>query len=199
MTFLEFKGIVQRFTKVNSTDASVLALIGDAINIAMYDLARENKFTELLKSNVTLTIDNAGTPAQLPIDLLDVERIRYTDGDTLVTWRLFPRRGLIPPAPTYGKPRAYELIQDSVTTNQQDVIYEPFIGISVSDRMALDYYKAPAILVNDGDAPVTLTWDNEIIKRAEHYVLTYMNKPEQAKALWMTKLEQMANPTPPQS
>jgi hypothetical protein len=130
--------------------------------------------------------------------MLEVERIRYYDSISSKTWKLFPRRGLVPPAEVYGKPRAFELVQDPVTPSQQDVIYEPFSTVQATDKLLLTYWRAPNRLSLDADVPVTLQWDNEIIKRAEFYVLTHLNKMDQAKALWQTKLEQM-NPTPPQS
>src|SRR5687768_15864784 len=149
MTFLEFQSKVQRLTKTSTRDAALVSLTKDAINVALYDVAREQKWPELLTVRHELDLATAvdGTPITVPTDFIELERVKYSSGN--YKWRLFPVGSVLPPQLVPGKPREYQL----VSGNPISIVVDPYTAIVAEDQLLIDYYKAPAELVADGDEP----------------------------------------------
>lgn len=191
MTFQEFQAKVQRVAKINSRDETLVTLIKDAINVALYDIAREQKWAELLVLRHSLDLTNAasGTLITIPADFIEAERLRYKVGTQI--WRLYPVGAVLPPPIISGRPREYQF----ATGSPISLSIEPYAAIEVGDSLLLDYYKSPVELVADEDAPVSNLWDNEILKRAAHYVLTYSGRTAEAQQMWQTRLLAMKQQT----
>lgn len=185
--------IVNEYCRLNVNDTALQTFVTDAVNIAFYDVARANPWPELLvqsKTNV-LTPLITNTNFALDANFMKMERVRYTSGGR--TWGLPPRTGLVPPAIVDGKPRCYFLLQNVINSVPYGLRLEPYANIisGAGDFLEINYYKVPTLF--DGtNGNISTMWVDEIIKQAEHYVLTYQNKLEQAKEIWSTTLTAMS-------
>lgn len=203
-TFVQFRNIIQRFVKANENDVAQTSAINDCINLALYEVARERRWPELLIT-ASLTPNSTGAIIAISATFMEIERLRFTSTADARTWRLMPRTGLIPPAPIDGKPRCYELVQDTATAaNPVAIKVEPFAAIVTGgspDVITLDYYSAPALLSADVDKPKSNMWDMEIIRKAEAHYLRKENKLAQANSI-LGKMQQAAQQeatSPPQN
>lgn len=198
MTFLELQTEVHLKSKLSrvSVDGDLDQVVKNEINRAIYDLAREKTIPELLVLNTEITIAPlSGTPLvplTLPEDFLIESRLTYqvdlgVGGNK--AWTLDTRDGMVSPAPVYGSPKAYVITSGSPS----GVWLEPPDNVdSVTDKLYLDYYKTPAILIADDDAPVSLRWDAEIIRRSCAAIAVRDNQLDKAAAL-----SPMHQPAPP--
>lgn len=204
MTFAQAQALVIEFCKVNVNDTNLLTLVQDALNIALYDVAREGAKPEFLIVNSPISLASIANGMVLIPDNLDIERIIYKNNSPVRQWPLTDKEGLVPPAPIWGKPRAYcQVSADlSVPTPLRLALY-PYDLAVAPDSLLLDYYAVPLLFsaMGAGTTYTSSRWDNEIIRRANHYVLTYQGKLDQAKENWSEQLALMGrqNPTPPQS
>lgn len=199
-TLAQIVAIVNEFCRINPNDTALQILVTNAINIAFYDVARENPWPELLvttSTNVLTPLPTNGTFA-LDANFMKMERIRYTSSNR--TWALPPRTGLVPPSPITGKPRCYVLLQNLVNSIPYGIKLEPYSGIvsGSTDLIEIWYYKVPT-LYDGTNNNISNNWINEIIKQTQHYVLTYQNNLDQAKEVWSTTLLQMSKASQSQS
>jgi hypothetical protein len=197
--FTKIAQVVSDFVKLNQSITELNSLVSDAVDVAFFDVAREKRWPELLLINQTITVNSnliAGTPAGLDASCMAIDRVRFTSASTTPpfrTWRLFERSGMVPPALQFGKPRAYVLTVGT-TGIPIALLPEPFSGMTTSDVLKYDYFKAPALFSSTPTLIYSNMWDTEIIKRAIAWINTYYNKLEQAKAIWMMIPGQQAQP-----
>lgn len=174
-TFLELQERVRRFIKVEGQDS--ILLVKDLINIALYEVARSNKWPELLQTNIALNLTGASTGVSIALNVgtLDIERARYISLG--VEWSLAERTKMVPPAGITGKPRAYALIKGP-TTQPYGIQLDPYSAIDLGDgdQCLVDLWIAPPLLVADGDTPQSNQWDTAIIRKAESLFLIHQNK-----------------------
>lgn len=196
-TFLDFQGIVRRNVKFNANNAELVQLCKDSINIGVYQVARQKMWSELLVPRTSISLAGysaSGGVLNLPVRFMMLERARFKDITTGKQWRLVKRTDLVPPAPVSGKPQVYELFQGTGGANPTGIALEPFATVANTDLLYVDYYVAPPLLAADEDKPLSTLWDDEIIKRAEHYMLTYLNKIPQALQMFSSMLGQAQQP-----
>lgn len=199
-TFNEIKAIVIEFCKVNSNDTALNILVSNAIDIAFYDVAREKQWGEFLILRQALTLTGASAGGMIPCpDHTSIEQIQYNNLSPVRSWELAEKNSLVPPAPLYNKPRSYQVVQGALATpTLYRLSLEPYAGIVTGDTAWISYYMVPVLFstMASGSTLVgSANWDNEVIKRAEHYVLTYFNKTDQAKELWAGPLARMKKST----
>lgn len=179
------------FCKINTGDATLVGLVNDAINIALYDVAREKKWPELQSAAIVTVSSLDASTYTLPSNFMILERVRYSTSTR--TWRLYDRQELIPPAPVFGCPRAYNISGTGEVASPYVMTFEP-IPTNGSDHIKIEYYGTPTLY--DGTIGTRSNmWDAEIQKRAIHYVLTFMGQLEKAKEMWATTLAQMQQAT----
>lgn len=182
-TFLEFQDIVSRFVKVENKEPTQQLLIKDIINIALYEVARSQRWPELLKNRVTFSLVGVDAGGNVPLtpSVLDVDRVIFANFGK--EWNLPERKGLIPPARVLGKPRCYYKVQGTLP-NPISLFIEPFDAVDVIfDQIFIDYFSAPTLLVANSDTPQSNMWDTEIIRKAEQLYLIHNGKIPNAAAV----------------
>lgn len=203
MTFAQAKALVIEFCKINVNDTNLVTLVSDALDIALYDVAREGAKPEFLVVNFAVSLSAITNGMVLIPDNLDIERVIYKNNSPARQWPLADKEGLVPPSPIWGKPRAYRQVSAdlSIPTPLRLALYPYDLAIS-PDSLLIDYYAVPVLFsaMAPGTTYTSSRWDNEILRRANHYVLTYQGKLEQAKEMWQEQLGLMSRQsTPPQS
>jgi hypothetical protein len=200
MTFLEYQTFVADLCKIQLTDTGSLAIIKDAVNLAIYDQARETPWDELRSYNNTidLTIPSAGTTGlfigyDLPADYLAMVQVDFMVSFPTAPyyrWTLQERGKSVFPPLVAGKPTSYFVGNGNnltpVLADVNVIFLDPWDALqidSAENYLVVDYYQAPALLDADGDTINTATQDANIINRAQSYVLTWQNKVGQANAL----------------
>lgn len=204
-TYAAIKSKIQQYVQVNGNDANLLALIDDAIAISVYEIAREQKWPELLVVGQTLDLTTfiaSNGLVSLPNVFMQVERVRFYNKSPLQNWRLPDRMGLVPPAPVSGKPRAYQITEGPALAGGGVTVYapysiliEPFATVdAANDIIKIDYYEMPVLYglspVAEGGTPTTTAriksnmWDAEIEKRSIVWLYTYYKKLDQADEVW---------------
>lgn len=189
-TFSTIQDQVVRQCKINSLTTELTTLVSNCIDMAYFDIVRENKPSETLKINQSLSVASlaAGTPVNLDVACISVERFRFNAPSItppLRAWRLIEHTQNVPPAPYQGRPRAYKLTVGT-TGFPLAVLPLPYVNIINTDVLTYDYYKAPDLFSTTPTIVYGNSWGTEIIKKAIYYVQTYMNKLDQANAIWAT-------------
>lgn len=199
---------VTSYVKLNGSDPTLLAIVDDAIAIAVYEIARSNKWPELLRVGQSLTLTNLITGfgiVILPQAFMMIERVRFLNHSPLQNWRLQDRTGLVPPAPIYGKPRAFQIVESSDTVIPNAILIEPYASVDIAqDKIQYDYYEVPTFYGvapgSEGGTPSPTAriksnmWDAEIEKRAIHFMQVYYDNVDVAKETWASMLSQMGKP-----
>lgn len=194
-TFAQVLIIVEEFCRINTNDTKLVTLCTNAIDMAFYDVAREQRWGELLilRSSITMTGAAAGTLLDVP-DHIGIEEVMFKSLLPLRTWELVEKNQVVPPAPLFDRPRSYQIVQGNLATPTQfRMSVEPFAGILAADTILFSYFMVPSLfsLMTSPNIVTSPNWDNEVIKRAEHYVSLYMGKAEIAQGLWQEILGKM--------
>lgn len=191
MTFIQFQQRLQRMLNTSGADATMLAFIQDCINQAYFEISREGAWPELRKSiSITpLANTSTGLPETLPADYSREYRVRYNAtpldlSGPAVTYQLRERQDIIPPSPYYGKPSYYFIVSGGYPSQIYSIQIEPFGANAYGDTLMIDYISAPPMMIVDNDAPLSINWDEEIIKKAESIYYLFFNKLEQSQALF---------------
>lgn len=191
MTFAQASALVIEFCKINVNDQNLVTLVQDSLNIALYDVAREGAKPEFLVVNFSVALNTISNSIVTIPDSMGIERILYVNNSPARRWALAEKEDLVPPAPIWGKPRAYrEVAANLATPTPTRISLEPFDLVNVADTLLMDYYAVPLLFsaMGAGTTYTSSRWDNEILRRANHYVLTYQGKLEQAKEMWQEQL-----------
>ncbi len=185
-TFIQFQDQVARFVRTENKDNVLIQVIKDLINVALYEVARTNRWPELLKHRTSfpLTGVDVGGKVVLPNNAMVVDRVAYSVPTVPVKeWTIPERSKLIPPAKVSGKPRCYNVVQGTAPAPIA-LFLDPFAGVdTVSDSLFVDFYVTPPLLAVDADTPLSNMWDVEILRKAEQLYLIYNNKLPMAQAV----------------
>lgn len=195
-TYSEIFAIVAALARINTNDTNLTNLVKDAIDMAFYDVAREHRWPELLVLRVSLDLTGAAAGSLIAVpDHIGVEEVKYINNSPFRSWELVEKNQLVPPAPLYNKPRSYQIVVGlpETATNYQ-MSLEPFELIDEDDDTLLfSYYKVPELFSSMAGPTLinSVNWDNQVIKQAEHYVLTFMGQTDKAAEIWKEVLGRM--------
>ena len=183
-TFTQLQALVAKEVQANLNIADNATHIKDSINLALFDITRERGWPELKKKFriKPFATASAGTAQALPVDFVMEDRIRFTSNSK--QWRLLTREGLVPPAPIFGKPRAYVLVAYSQidATRPLGIVLDPYTAIDdTNDELNICYYAYHPLLVAADDTPKSNMWDAELVRRATARYFARDNKLPQAQ------------------
>lgn len=186
MNFADIKAEVLRRVKITTVDTVEVEVVEDLINRAFYDLVRELRPPQFLKTETELDLTNAetGIIIQLPTDFIQLVNLYFANISTpQKRWRLDDRKEITGPAPLYGFPSTYMVQSPAVDTDIYGLRLYPYAEINIYSRAYLDYIYVPAVSFEDQSNPLSLDWDSEIIKRACQAYLIRDNKTNIAQAM----------------
>lgn len=122
---------VAQVCKFNPTLPEYIALVRLALSRAYYKLVREGKILEAVISNVVIPADPLTTTkfVVLPDDIIEIIEVEFESslGRRWTLAEYYKER--IPPAPVYGKPRAYKLGPPSGAEQNPTLTVEPIGGV----------------------------------------------------------------------
>lgn len=186
-TFLELQVEVRTSAKLVGTDATVTQVIKDSINAGFLEEVKSSPTAEFLV--VGAGVDLSSVPYILPSDFMVVDEVRFQYDGTV--WELADYTIPIPPAPIFGKPRAYKLSKGTPTNI---ALFPPLDPAGPDDALEIDYYALPARLVNDGDVLPSNLIEERVVRRAEALMALYSTNPAKAQQYMAPLLQQMQQP-----
>lgn len=194
MTRGELRDVISFEARLKDPDLYT-TYINEAINRVYFDLVKELRLPEFLvrKSIISLTGMGSGDLVILNVNFLFEDRVRFFDATTTSAHRLVTEKDHVPPAPIFGLPKVYKIVNFNETTN--GITIEPkTLMDEVNDKLWLDYYKKPNRLDLDTDAPASRKLDEEIIKRCSHILLSIEGKVQEGQQVLSHTMKQPGAP-----
>jgi len=144
-TLVELRELVKIEARIKGSD-NLDTWIDALINELLCNYAANNRYFELLRTNVPIPTTLNNGAYSLPQDFIALRLLRYKQNGTGYTYTINPRSTYIETA-RGRRPRWYDVVGETIS------IF-PFDDVPVNDTLLLDYWSYPQTLTATSTFPI---------------------------------------------